>query len=666
MSEAAGAHASSRPSLVATGAIWVSAGLALACAVFVGLVLPTLPPLPGRLEADALTGLVSSVGDVVGRLAAMAALGLLAAVVAFVPPGPDGQLAPPAQRIAGWAGRAAQLWFVASLLMTFANPAFVTGIPLGYTMRPDIWADFLGSTPSSLAWLVSAVVALVTAVVAYRARSASAFAVCWLAGALAMVFIAVTGNVSVGLDHDWATDAAGVATLAGVVLASGAVGVVASALAGVGGTRAAVRYRRVSLPLLGLAAAGCAVVAWQQLAGESPFAVAAGAPVVAGVVLVVLLVANRLRPTRSDAGSLVSAVAIDVALLVLGVAALGAATHLPPPRFLVPQSSQVNYLGYEVDVPATAALVAGPGRPNLLWVLLALTAIGAYAWGVVRVHRAGGRWPVSRLLPWLGGWLLVLYLATSGLWMYSTAVFSWHMLLHMTVNMMVPVLCVLGAPFTLLEAASRERADASLPGPREVLAGLAANRFVRFLLSPPVVWVNYVASLFVVYFTPLFPWLMRYHWAHQVMLLHFMLAGYLFFGLLIGPDRHPWQLPYLVRFALLISVMPFHAIFAVGIMMARTVIGEEFYKTISVSWVGDLLADQNIAGQITWFTGEVPAFIAVIVLAAQWFRSDSREAAAADRRADTGEGEDELGAYNDMLAQLAERDREQGRTGGAR
>lgn len=178
-----------------------------------------------------------------------------------------------------------------------------------------------------------------------------------------------------------------------------------------------------------------------------------------------------------------------------------------------------------------------------------------------------------------------------------------------------------------------------------------------------MIWVNYVSSLFIVYFTPLFGWLMRYHWAHQLMLLHFMLAGYLFFSLLVGPDRHPWQLPYLVKFALLVSIMPFHAIFAVGIMMARTVIGEEFYQTISVSWIPDLLADQNIAGQITWFTGEVPAFIAVIMLAAQWFRTDSSEAAAADLLADAGDDSDELGAYNEMLAQLAERDR-QGSAGG--
>lgn len=650
------------PSRLAIVAIALAAVAALVSAVAVANLLSVLPPLPGRQEADAVTGLISSFGDTIVRLTSAATLGLIAGMVAFLPAAADGTLSDVALRLARWAGRAAQLWFVAAMLMTFAGPAFTTGVPIAYTMRPDIWWYLLTSTPSALAWLVSAVVALATALVAYRAKRASAFVVCWLAGAVATVFVAVTGNVSVGLDHDWATDAAGVAAAGLVLLTSGAVGAVAArSEAGVS------RYHRAVLPLLGLTTLGWGLVAWQQLAGVHPFDTPAGGPVLVGAVLTGLLLASWLwRQLDRGAGARrrVDSVARDVVLYILGTAALSAAAHLPPPRFVIPQSSQVNYLGYDVDVPATIARLAGLGRPNLLWVLLALGAIAAYLWGMVRVRRAGGHWPVSRLLFWLGGWLLTLYLATSGLWMYSTAVYSWHMLVHMTVNMMVPVLCVLGAPFTLVDAASRVRGPDELPGPRELISGLGANRFVRFLLSPPVLWINYVSSLFLVYFTPLFDWLMRYHWAHQLMLLHFMIAGYLFFNLLIGPDRNPWQLPYLVKFALLVSVMPFHAIFAVGIMMAQHVIGETFYRTIAVPWVGDLLADQNIAGQITWFTGEVPVFVAVIALAAQWFRSDSREAAVADLLADTGADGDELGAYNDMLAQLAERDREQGVRGG--
>ncbi|MFZ0531429.1 MAG: cytochrome c oxidase assembly protein, partial [Propionicimonas sp.] len=396
--------------------------------------------------------------------------------------------------------------------------------------------------------------------------------------------------------------------------------------------------------------------------GVSPFDVPAGLPVVVGLALLVAMLVRsvwwrlaRRRHPVAVARS-VTGVAHDVAALIGLMACLTAANHLPPPRFLVPQSTQVNYLGYEMAVPATMERLVSLGRPNLLWVLLSCSALGLYLWGMVRVRRGGGHWPVPRLLFWLGGWGLMLYLAVSGLWMYSTAVFSWHMLVHMTVNMLVPVLCVLGAPFGLVDAAARRRTAQELPGPREMLAGLAENRFVRVLLSPPLLWLNYIASLFLVYFTPLFPWLMKYHWAHQLMLLHFMVAGFAFFGLLVGPERHAWQLPHIVKFAILLSVMPFHAIFAVGIMMARTLIGADYYQTLAVTWVGDLMNDQNIAGQITWFTGEIPAFIAVIVLAAQWFRSDSADAAQADLLADAG-ADGEYDAYNEMLAQLAERDR---------
>ena len=666
MSETSDVGPSRRPrSTGAALAIWLAIGLAVAVTVSAAGLLVVLPPLPGRLETDGLTGLAALLGDLIARFASAATLGLLAAIVAFVPSQADGTLAQGFYRLRRWMVRSAQVWLAAAMLMTFANPSYVEGLPIQGAFRADAWWLFVTSTASGLAWVASSLVALGTILVGLWGRSGSAFTLAWLAGAAATVFVAVTGSVSVGLDHDWATDAVGLASLAAVALCSGAIGALAAmAVEGVHGDPAMRRYHRSVLPLVGLIAVGYGIGAWQQLAGVSPMATAYGLPVVAGFGVVALLVVSWLwrqfaerGPDSSSWRRPISAVARDVILLILGLTSLTVATYVPPPRYLVPQSIQINYLGYEVNLPATLERLIGLGRPNLLWVVLATTAIGLYAWGVVRAHRNGRRWPVSRLLFWLAGWGLTLYLAVSGLWLYSTAVFSWHMLVHMTVNMMIPVLCVLGAPISLVYTASRPRLPGELAGAQEFLGGLAENRVVRVLLNPPLVWLNYVGSLFLVYFSPLFPWLMRYHWGHQLMLLHFMIAGYAFFALLIGPDRHPWHLPYIVRFALLISVMPFHAIFAVGIMTARTVLGEAFYRSIEVGWVGDLLNDQSIAGQVTWFTGEVPALVAVILLAAQWFRSDSSEAAAADLVADAGDSEDELGAYNDMLAELAKRDR---------
>ena len=646
-------------------AIWLTIGAAVSLTAATSALLAQQPRLPGRLGADDLTGLVALLGDVVARFASAATLGLLAAIVVFAPSQADDTYPRPDERLCRWMVRSAQVWFAASILMTFANPSFVEGMTIGDSFRADAWWLFVTSTTSDLAWVASSLVALAIMMLGWWGRGGSAFTLAWLAGAAATVFVAVTGGVSVGLDHDWATDAVGLATLASVTLCSGAIGALAAMAVDAKSGDAAIRRYHRSVPLLiGVVAVGYGIGAWQQLAGVSPFATVYGLPVVAGFGVVALLVvswlwrqfAERTRDAASWRRSTPS-VARDVILLILGLTSLTVATYLSPPRYLVPQSIQINYLGYEVNVPATLARLTGLGRPNLLWLVLSTVAIGLYIWGVVRVTRRGGRWPLSRLLFWLAGWGLTLYLAVSGLWMYSTAVFSWHMLVHMTVNMMIPVLCVLGAPISLVYAASRTRLPGEFAGAQELLGWLAENRLVRVLLSPPVVWLNYVGSLFLVYFSSLFPWLMRYHWGHQLMLLHFMVAGYAFFALLVGPDRHPWQLPYIVRFALLLSIMPFHALFAVGIMQSRTILGEQFYRSIDVSWVGDLLKDQNIAGQVTWFTGEIPAFVAVIMLAAQWFRSDSSEAAAADLLADAGGSGDELAAYNDMLAELASRDR---------
>jgi cytochrome c oxidase assembly factor CtaG len=654
--------------LLSTGsvlAIWLTLGAAVFLTAATSVLLAEQPPLPGRLGADDRTGLVALLGDLVARLAGAATLGLLAAIVVFSPSPADDTPHRPDERFCRWLVRSAQVWFAASVLMTFANPSFVEGMAVADSFRADAWWLFVTSTTSDLAWVASSLVALAIMMLGWWGRGGSAFTLAWVAGAAATVFVAVTGGVSVGLDHDWATDAVGLATLASVTLCSGAVGALAAIAMDASSGDAAIRRYHRSVPLLiGVVAVGYGIGAWQQLAGVSPFATAFGLPVVGGFGVVALLVVSWLwrqfGERRKGAESWrwsTRSLARDVILLIVGLTSLTAATYLPPPRYLVPQSIQINYLGYEMNVPATVARLAGLGRPNLLWLVLSAAAIGLYTWGVVRVTRRGGRWPVSRLLFWLAGWGLTLYLAVSGLWMYSTAVFSWHMLVHMTVNMMVPVLCVLGAPISLVNAASRTRLPGELAGVQELVGGLAESRVVRVLLSPPLVWLNYVGSLFLVYFSSLFPWLMRYHWGHQVMLIHFMIAGYAFFALLVGPDRHPWRLPYIVRFALLLSIMPFHAIFAVGIMSSRTVLGEQFYRSIDVSWVGDLLSNQNIAGQVTWFTGEIPAFVAVIMLASQWFRSDTSEAAAADLLADAGGSGDELAAYNDMLAELASRDR---------
>ena len=46
---------------------------------------------------------------------------------------------------------------------------------------------------------------------------------------------------------------------------------------------------------------------------------------------------------------------------------------------------------------------------------------------------------------------------------------------------------------------------------------------------------------------------LRFHWTHQLMNLHFVLVGYLFFWPLIGVDAAPHRLPHLGRLAVMLA-----------------------------------------------------------------------------------------------------------------
>ena len=90
--------------------------------------------------------------------------------------------------------------------------------------------------------------------------------------------------------------------------------------------------------------------------------------------------------------------------------------------------------------------------------------------------------------------------------------------------------------------------------------------FARLLTHPLVSLALFVGSLYGLYFSPIFAAALPYHWAHQLMWLHFLLVGYLFFWPIIGVDRSPRPLPHVARLALLLASMPFHAFFGVVLL----------------------------------------------------------------------------------------------------
>ncbi len=630
-----------RPSPVATALRWVTVLAMALCAGLIGWLRQSEPKLLGRATPDPLTGVLHAL---VGTAAWLGLVITLSRLLGATVLGRARDVGDPTRSIGRPTWVMSQIWTVAALLMVPLEAADSSGLSLAQVLG-DI-STHLTSTPSVTAWFVMAVIGLITSLVSLLTRTMGALLLLAVAVTGSAVPVVVTGSVSVGLNHDFSTDAGAVSMIA-LVLAAAVT--VAMALPADHSRPEAVagRTRGPVMVCLAVALAGQLVVWWQGLAGVSPLSTRWGVARLMLLLALALWLAARVVGRR---GLLI----VEVVCAAVAITVTGASGQLVPPRYLVPQTPVVNYLGYPLPPRPTVASLMLPGRPNLLMLVLAVAGVASYLLAVRRIRRGGLPWQAGRTIAWIIGWFIVAYLASAGLWSASSIMFSWHMLVHMLFNMLVPALLVMGAPTTLLRQVLDSGRD-ELMNPRAVLDSLLNWGPMKILFGPFIGWAVFVASFYVVYFTPVFGWLMRYHWGHQWMLLHFMAAGLLLFEFVIGLDELPSSLPHIGRLGFVITAMPFHSFFAVITMGAHQIIGRDYYLTLAVPWIHDLAANQNLGGQITWATGEPPMAVVLLALCVQWFLSDRRDQRRLDEAEDEGL-EDSLAAYNEMLARMAGQD----------
>ncbi|TGG76302.1 cytochrome c oxidase assembly protein [Streptomyces albus] len=282
-----------------------------------------------------------------------------------------------------------------------------------------------------------------------------------------------------------------------------------------------------------------------------------------------------------------------------------------------------------------------------------LLALALYGWGVVRLRRRGDAWPVGRTVGFVIGVLTVALVMCTALNDYGMVLFSVHMVQHMVISMLSPILLLLGAPVTLtlraLPSAGRGR-----KGPRELLVALLHSRYMRVITHPAFTIPLFIASLYALYFTPLFDFLMGSKVGHIAMMVHFLAVGLVFFWPIMGVDPGPHRPGYVMRMLELFAGMPFHAFFGIALMMASAPMVET-YADPPASLQVSALSDQSAAGGIAWAFSEIPSVIVLVALVFQWYVSEQRTARRRDRRADR-DGDQELAAYNAYLASLRTRE----------
>ena len=274
------------------------------------------------------------------------------------------------------------------------------------------------------------------------------------------------------------------------------------------------------------------------------------------------------------------------------------------------------------------------------WLALALVVVaGLYLFGVLRLRARGDRWPLGRTVLFVGAGLGSIAAVTiSGLHEYDTTSLSVHMIQHMVLSMVAPIFLALGAPITLALRTLPRRG-------RRVLMAVLHSRVVRVLTFPLVAYALFVTTPFVLYFGSLYRVSLENPLVHELLHIHFIAVGCLFFWPLIGLDPLPGRWPYPARALLMVLSTPFHAVLGLTIMQSNELLGGDWYPSLGLTWL-DPWADQKVAGGILWAGGELVSVTMLAVLVAQWMRAADREAARIDRQLDREEAAAAAAGYD--------------------
>jgi len=298
--------------------------------------------------------------------------------------------------------------------------------------------------------------------------------------------------------------------------------------------------------------------------------------------------------------------------------------------------------------------------PDVFIIGLLVLAVALYIKGVIILRNRGDAWPVGRTVAFALGISAIDFATSGGLGVYAMYSFEYHMIAHMTLGMIAPIGLVLGAPITLALRTLPQGRTSTESGPRAILIALLHSRIGVLFTNPIIALALFDGSLFVLYFTDLFGTLMATHAGHLLMNVHFILAGFLFFMIIIGVDPSPRRIHHLVRIVILFAAMAIHAFFSISLLATTTLIDKGFYSSQNIPWLGTgILDDQRAGGSVSWAMGEIPIILALIATFILWMRDDAKETRRIDRneerKAAMGEP-DELAHYNEYLKSLSTRE----------
>ncbi len=616
---------------------------------------------PSAIDPGAVVRYGLPVAKLIVNLGAAATIGTLVLVCFALTKG-----RPEFDRALDVAAGASAIWAVASAFTGFLTFQSVYLQPITFDARfGELLGAFFTRVDFGQAWLATTLIAAATTVLCFAVRSRTALVFVTVFSVVALVPMAQQGHASGASGHAAAVSSLGLHLVFAAVWLGGLLAIVMLRGAVEQGRIGVIlsRYSTIALvcfvvvAVSGYVNAALRVGSFEALG--KPYGILVVVKVAALLALGVFGAVQRRsfigRMTRSEHAAsrwFWGLVAAELAFMGIasGVAAALARTDPLVPEVAITSTPAYILTGEALPPELTVSRYFTEWRFDVVWVLVVAFLAFFYLAGVRRLRRRGDRWPIHRTVSWLAGLALLFYVTNGGINVYEMYLFSAHMLGHMLLGMMIPVLLVPGAPITLALRTIEKRADGSR-GAREWIMLAVHSKVAGILANPIVAAVVFAVSLWVFYYSPLFRWATEDHIGHEWMIVHFLITGYLFVQALIGVDPVPYRAPYPLRLVLLLATMAFHAFFGLSLMTGTGLLLADWFGAMGRPWGASALADQQTAGGIAWSVGEIPTIILAIVVAFLWSRADTKEAKRLDRKADR-DGDADLEEYNRMLAGL--------------
>jgi putative membrane protein len=243
-------------------------------------------------------------------------------------------------------------------------------------------------------------------------------------------------------------------------------------------------------------------------------------------------------------------------------------------------------------------------------VLIVLSG-AVYAWGIVRVRRAGRAFQWPSIVAFACALAVIAASLLGPVDTLSDTSLSWHMAQHLALVSLAAPLLLLGAPLRLALAALP-------PGPATALARALNARPVRLLTHPGVAWLQFALVLYGTHFSPLYEAALENEAIHVWEHVLYLASALIFWQPLLAVPPAPHAPPHPVRILALFLALPMSAFLGFAFWVTRYVI----YAHYAVQ--PNALDDQRDAGAVMWISGGAPLLLAMLWCVADWGRFEHR------------------------------------------